>query len=132
MKKHILLFAIVLVFFSCAKKYNVGIWDCYTSPEYDGKLYIRNEKETLYALLCVNIPEIDTDCSIRLSHTCTKNQYQNVKKLLEENGAKYFCLVENPDVSSFPDLTDYLGLVMSSDDMNDLWATLGLEESRRK
>ncbi len=124
---------ILLAVFTACKKTNASAgWDSFAMQrDYFGiqsehaTIYTKNSDSKLYITLCANISGIN--CSIKLDHDCNAGQYENIKSTLQENGGIFKGKVTEPDTKNYPDLTDYLKLVMSSDEMHGLWQRLELE-----
>ena len=86
---------------------------------------MQNTNDTLFIVACLSIAGID--CSIHLNHSCSSDQFLDVQNILRQNKASYTGIVSEPDTDGYPNLTDYLPLVMSSDEMHQMWQLLHLE-----
>lgn len=100
-------------------------WHEYFEQEHNSRIYLNNQKEDISIVVCTCIAGIE--CSIHLNHSCTEEQFSAIQNMLKQNGIEYRGIAEQPDTEGFPDLTDYLPLVMSSDEMHEMWRQLGLE-----
>ena len=77
------------------------------------------------AVLCANVAGIQG--RFNLSHECTDSQFLKLKQNLIDYGAEYLGETKNPEVKNYPDLSMYLTFVISSDELHEIWKTLGLE-----
>ena len=139
-KKLVLLFSsIIMLFLSISvivlcvwrknsKRQRAAEWYEYYEPERNARVYVSNNAETLHVVLCLNVAEIDTDCSLRFDHACTEDQFGTIRELLERRGLEYRAVVAAPDTEGYPDLSQYIPLVLSSDERHAIWRELGLEE----
>jgi hypothetical protein len=101
-------------------------WSVFTYEEYQGRLYASHFKDRVYIVLCGNFAGIEA--SLKLNHACTQEQFEIFKEKLVEAGCESRGEAEKPDVEGYPDLSQYLTFVFSSDELHDLWAQFGLEE----
>ncbi|MDE5899696.1 MAG: hypothetical protein K2H09_10625 [Treponemataceae bacterium] len=101
------------------------VWHTFSYEEYNGILYTAWEAGTAKGVLCGTIAGISG--SVRLNHACTAEQFEVLKERLVENGADYLGTADEPDLDGYPDLSAYLPFVMSSDERDALWRSLGLE-----
>lgn len=101
-------------------------WSVFTYEEYQGRLYASHFKDRVYIVLCGNFAGIEA--SLKLNHTCTQEQFEIFKEKLVEAGCESRGEAEKPDVEGYPDLSQYLTFVFSSDELHDLWTQFGLEE----
>ncbi|MBR1911136.1 MAG: hypothetical protein IJ828_02140 [Treponema sp.] len=100
-------------------------WYSYHEQEHNARIYMQNTNDTLFIVACLSIAGID--CSIHLNHSCSSDQFLDVQNILRQNKASYTGIVSEPDTDGYPNLTDYLPLVMSSDEMHQMWQLLHLE-----
>lgn len=63
-----------------------------------------------------------------MTHPCTQSQYQALGPLLGAQGLTFTGTVPEPDTAGYPDLSAYIGLVFSSDELHALWVSYGLEK----
>lgn len=77
------------------------------------------------AVLCADVAGIQG--RFNLSHECTVSQFLELKQNLINYGAEYLGETKNPEVKNYPDLSMYLTFVISSDELHEIWKTLGLE-----
>ena len=101
-------------------------WSVFTYDEYQGRLYASHFKDRVYIVLCGNFAGIEA--SLKLNHACTQEQFEIFKEKLVEAGCESRGEAEKPDVEGYPDLSQYLTFVFSSDELHDLWTQFGLEE----
>ncbi len=101
-------------------------WSVFTYEEYQGRLYASHFKDRVYIVLCGNFAGIEA--SLKLNHACTQEQFEIFKEKLVEAGCESRGEAEKPDVEGYPDLSQYLTFVFSSDELHDLWTQFGLEE----
>lgn len=101
-------------------------WSVFTYEEYQGRLYASHFKDRIYIVLCGNFAGIEA--SLKLNHACTQEQFEIFKEKLVEVGCESRGEAEKPDVEGYPDLSQYLTFVFSSDELHDLWTQFGLEE----
>ena len=101
-------------------------WSVFTYEEYQGRLYASHFKDRVYIVLCGNFAGIEA--SLKLNHACTQEQFEIFKEKLVEAGCESKGEAEKPDVEGYPDLSQYLTFVFSSDELHDLWTQFGLEE----
>ena len=101
-------------------------WSVFTYEEYQGRLYASHFKDRVYIVLCGNFAGIEA--SLKLNHACTQVQFEIFKEKLVEAGCESRGEAEKPDVEGYPDLSQYLTFVFSSDELHDLWTQFGLEE----
>ena len=101
-------------------------WSVFTYEEYQGRLYASHFKDKVYIVLCGNFAGIEA--SLKLNHACTQEQFEIFKEKLVEAGCESRGEAEKPDVEGYPDLSQYLTFVFSSDELHDLWTQFGLEE----
>ena len=94
------------------------VWHEYIEEEHNARIYIQHIDQNIAIVACL---------SIHLNHSCTTEQFTKVQDILIQNKAIYKGTVSQPDTTDYPNLTDYLPLVMSSDEMHEMWAQLGLE-----
>lgn len=102
-----------------------SVWKAFTSPEYNGTLYIGHRDDTLHLVICGSVAGIEG--SIRLSHPCTAEQFENLTPILIEQGGVFQGEYPVPDTKEYTDLSDYLILMFSDDELHDLWRQYGLE-----
>ncbi len=100
-------------------------WQKYTYKDYNGYLYTSFKKNKMNGLLCADVAGIKG--SLKISHECTEDQYDALKERLSENGATWICETNTPDTTDYPDLSMYLTFVISSDELHEIWKSLGLE-----
>ena len=100
-------------------------WHEYIEEEQNARIYIQHIDQNIAIVACLSIAGID--CSIHLNHSCTTEQFTKVQDILIQNKAIYKGTVSQPDTTGYPNLTDYLPLVMSSDEMHEMWQQLSLE-----
>ena len=100
-------------------------WSVFTYEEYQGRLYASQFKDRVYIVLCGNFAGIEA--SLKLNHACTQEQFEIFKEKLIEAGCESRGEAETPDVEGYPDLSQYLPFVFSSDELHDLWTQFGLE-----
>lgn len=117
----------VSIFFSCTKTLSKGknIWYKYTYADYNGYLYVSEKNGMLKGIICADVSGIQG--SIKIEHECTSEQFENLKIKLSEMGLEFIETVSRPNLKGYPDLSMYLTFVISYDELNDLWKTLGLE-----
>ena len=101
-------------------------WSVFTYEEYQGRLYASHFKDRVYIVLCGKFAGIEA--SLKLNHACTQEQFEIFKEKLVEAGCESRGEAEKPDVEGYPDLSQYLTFVFSSDELHDLWTQFGLEE----
>ena len=101
-------------------------WSVFTYEEYQGRLYASHFKDRVYIVLCGNFAGIEA--SLKLNHACTQEQFEIFKEKLVEAGCESRGEAEKTDVEGYPDLSQYLTFVFSSDELHDLWTQFGLEE----
>ena len=101
-------------------------WSVFTYEEYQGRLYASHFKDRVYIVLCGNFAGIEA--SLKLNHACTQERFEIFKEKLVEAGCESRGEAEKPDVEGYPDLSQYLTFVFSSDELHDLWTQFGLEE----
>ncbi len=101
-------------------------WSVFTYEEYQGRLYASHFKDRVYIVLCGNFAGIEA--SLKLNHACTQEQFEIFKEKLVEAGCESRGEADKPDVEGYPDLSQYLTFVFSSDELHDLWTQFGLEE----
>lgn len=121
-----LLSGALLCFASCAQK--PAQWQKYTYPEYDGYLYLAHTPAkggTLHLALCGNFSGIEA--SVRIQHACTQMQFAALGTILAGQGLSYVGDVSAPDVTGYPDLSAYISFVFSSDELDELWKSYGLD-----
>ena len=104
------------------------VWHRYYEPQNKAFLYISEKDGTLSAVVCTYVAEIDLDCSFRLSHPCTQEQFALVQEKLVENGMEPRGSTDKPDTAGYADMSDYIPFVLSSDELAQLWLRLGLGE----
>ena len=102
-------------------------WDKFTFPEYQGFVYSAQMNEKVYLVLCGNFAGIEA--SLKINHACTAGQYEIFKEKVVEAGSEKIGQVPSPETEGYPDLSVYITFVFSSDELHDLWAQFGLEES---
>ena len=100
-------------------------WSVFTYEEYQGRLYASHFKDRVYIVLCGNFAGIEA--SLKLNHACTQERFEIFKEKLVEAGCESRGEAEKPDVEGYPDLSQYLTFVFSSDELHDLWTQFGLE-----
>ena len=61
---------------------------------------------------------------VRLTHDCTEEQFETIKKRLVENGVTEEEPVAEPLIDGYPDMTAYLSLFMSKDKQEEIWKEL--------
>ena len=111
---------------SChAEKNEAVVWQKYTYKDYNGYLYTSFKNQKMNGLLCADVAGIKG--SLKISHDCTEAQYAALKERLTENGAAWICETTSPDTADYPDLSMYLTFVISSDELHEIWRSLGLE-----
>ena len=93
--------------------------------DYNGYLYTSFKNQKMNGLLCADVAGIKG--SLKISHDCTEAQYTALKEKLSENGADWLCETTSPDTADYPDLSMYLTFVISSDELHEIWKSLGLE-----
>lgn len=101
-------------------------WSVFTYEEYQGRLYASLFKDRVYIVLCGNFAGIEA--SLKLNHLCTQEQFEIFKEKLIEAGCESKGEAEKPDVKGYPDLSNYVSFVFSSDELHDLWSQFGLED----
>lgn len=101
-------------------------WSVFTYEEYDGRLYASQFNNKVYIVLCGNFAGIEA--SLKLNHECSPEQFEIFKEKLVEAGCESKGEAEKPDIEGYPDLSQYLTFVFSSDELHELWAQFGLEE----
>lgn len=121
---------VLLIPFSCYKKNEFGIkknitWYTYTYSEFNGTLYTSFDNEILIFVICGTISGIN--CSLKINHVCSEEQFKNIKSKLESLGCKYIGTAVRPNIDGYPDLSQYISFVVSSDELNQIWSSLGLE-----
>ena len=107
------------------KKEEPAVWQKYTYKDYNGYLYTSFKNQKMNGLLCADVAGIKG--SLKISHDCTEAQYTALKEKLSENGADWLCETTSPDTADYPDLSMYLTFVISSDELHEIWKSLGLE-----
>ncbi len=129
MKKIFVVFICFLSFLviSCHRaEPELDSWSVFTYEEYQGRLYASQFKDKVYIVLCGNFAGIEA--SLKLNHVCTPEQFEVFKEKLIEAGCESKGEAEKPDVEGYPDLSQYLSFVFSSDELHDLWKQFGLED----
>lgn len=101
-------------------------WRSFRETQHDARLYAQCQQDTLNVVVCAEIAGIA--CSVRLDHACTQEQFGVLCERLTEYGAEDCGEVSAPDTEGFPDLTGYLPLVLSADELHRIWYDLGLED----
>ena len=81
--------------------------------------------EKLHLVLCGDFAGIEA--SLKITHDCTEAQFEIFKQKVVEAGSEYIGEVPSPETDGYPDLSVYISLVFSSDELHDLWAQFGLE-----
>ncbi|MCR5762446.1 MAG: hypothetical protein K6G00_03595 [Treponema sp.] len=107
-------------------KQRIEPWHEYIEEEHNAKIYLQHAEESIKIIACLSIAGID--CSIHLNHACTEEQFSGVQNIILQNKGMYKGITETPDTEGYPNLTDYLPLVMSSDEMHQMWVQLNLED----
>ena len=102
-------------------------WDKFSFTEYQGFVYSSQMNEKVYLVLCGNFAGIEA--SLKINHDCTAEQYEIFKEKIVEAGSEKIGQVSAPETEGYPDLSVYITFVFSSDELHDLWAQFGLEES---
>ncbi len=128
-RSFIIIFAslFLLTFFSCVRGERQNVtWQKYRYKDYDGFLYISNSND----ILTVNIVAVfaGIEAQIKMTHECTREQFENIKEKLLEYDAEYVGEVDKVDTKNYPDLSGYISLVLSYDDIHAIWQEFGLEE----
>ncbi|MCR5725749.1 MAG: hypothetical protein K6G80_11760 [Treponema sp.] len=116
-----------LILAACKAHVPAG-WQAYDYAEYDGTLYIGHTEKNggvLHLVLCGSFSGIEA--SVKITHACTRTQFSALKAVLEAQGCRYLGEVATPDTSGYPDLSAYISMVFSSDELHELWAGYGLE-----
>ena len=122
------LFLVMFFVFSCHRAEPLPeSWDKFTFPEYQGFVYSAQMNEKVYLVLCGNFAGIEA--SLKINHACTVGQYEIFKEKVVEAGSEKIGQVPAPETEGYPDLSVYITFVFSSDELHDLWAQFGLEES---
>lgn len=128
MKKSFLFFSFLLLIFlsSCHRAdLEPEVWQKFTFPEYQGYVYAGLLDEKLHLVLCGDFAGIEA--SLKITHDCTEAQFEIFKQKVVEAGSEYIGEVPSPETDGYPDLSVYISLVFSSDELHDLWAQFGLE-----
>ena len=120
-------FFMLLTLLSCSKNRVIkGEWDCYMLEGYDAVLYLKLKGNNVEATLAGNFAGIE--CSIVLTHECSKEQYEKAKVIIKENNGEYIGKRYSIDKKTYPDLSMYIPFVFSQDELHELWEMFGLEE----
>lgn len=117
-----------MIFISCKRTENfdsLKTWQKFTYSDYNGFLYIQHKENRMDAVLCADVAGIQG--RFNLSHECTDSQFLKLKQNLIDYGAEYLGETKNPEIKNYPDLSMYLTFVISSDELHEIWKTLGLE-----
>ena len=120
-----LFFAAIISSCHAVKKEEPAVWQKYTYKDYNGYLYTSFKNQKMNGLLCADVAGIKG--SLKISHDCTEAQYTTLKEKLSKNGADWLCETTSPDTADYPDLSMYLTFVISSDELHEIWKSLGLE-----
>ena len=100
----------------------VILWRHFTYPDYNAHLYLKLENEKAEAICCGSANMIVG--RVRLTHDCTEEQFETIKKRLVENGVTEEEPVAEPLIDGYPDMTAYLSLFMSKDKQEEIWKSL--------
>ena len=134
MKKiYLLLLALALLCaFGCRKETKpeaepepVILWSHFTYPDYNAHIYLKLENDKAEAICCGSANMIVG--RIRLTHDCTEEQFETIKKRLVENGITEEEPVAEPVIDGYPDMTAYLSLFMSKEKQEEIWKELVAE-----
>ena len=122
----LLLAAVLLCAIGCKKESKGGqepiLWSCFTYPNYNAHLYLKLENDKAEAICCGSANKIVG--RIYLTHDCTEEQFETIKKKLIEHGAIEEESVEKPVIDGYPDLTAYLPQFLPKDKQEKIWKQL--------
>lgn len=122
---------LALSIFGCKRQEKIPegtVWQKFEYPEYGGYLYVAHYNETVHGILCFDYVGLQGHAV--LEHECTAEQYKDIPALLVKNlEATFVSSSGSPDLTDYPDLSMYLNFVISADELHQIWANLGLEES---
>lgn len=127
-----MLAAALLCAFGCRKETKpeaepepVILWSHFTYPDYNAHIYLKLENDKAEAICCGSANMIVG--RIRLTHDCTEEQFETIKKRLVENGITEEEPVAEPVIDGYPDMTAYLSLFMSKEKQEEIWKELVAE-----
>ena len=100
----------------------VILWSYFTYPDYNAHIYLKLENDKAEAICCGSANMIVG--RIRLTHECTEEQFETIKKRLVENGVTEEEPVAEPVIDGYPDMTAYLSFFMSKDKQEEIWKSL--------
>ena len=126
----VLLLAVALLCaFGCKKETKpeaepepVILWSHFTFPDYNAHIYLKLENDKAEAICCGSANMIVG--RVRLTHDCTEEQFETIKKRLVENGITEEEPVAEPVIDGYPDMTAYLSFFMSKDKQEEIWKEL--------
>lgn len=126
----VLLLAVALLCaFGCKKETKpeaepepVILWSHFTYPDYNAHIYLKLENDKAEAICCGSANMIVG--RVRLTHDCTEEQFETIKKRLVENGITEEEPVAEPVIDGYPDMTAYLSFFMSKDKQEEIWKEL--------
>lgn len=100
----------------------VILWSYFTYPDYNAHIYLKLEDGKAETICCGSANMIVG--RIHLTHDCTEEQFETIKKKLLANGVKEEEPVAEPVIDGYPDMTPYLGMFLSKEKQEEIWKEL--------
>jgi len=131
MRKFFLILALLTVIFTIACKKevkevplqeNVILWNVYSYPDYNAKIYLKLDNDKLSAIICGSANKIVG--RINLEHSCSEKEFATIQKKLLDRKLIEEEKVREPIIDGYPDMTAYLPMVLTDEKQEEIWNAL--------